>query len=67
MGDIKNEACFIFACFFSYEGFLHRTNLDMTVCSIFLLCCPPGRDLHQAVISFAVPAHWAHQFSQLTF
>lgn len=67
MGDIKNEACFIFACFFSYEGFLHRTNLDMTVCSVFLPCCLPGDDLLQTVISFAVPAHWAHQFSQLPF
>lgn len=41
MGDIKNEACFIFACFFSYEHFLHRTNLDTTTCSVFLLRLPP--------------------------
>lgn len=67
MGDIKNEACFIFACFFSYEIFLHRTNLDRIACSIFLLHLSPGDDLYQVVICFAVPAHWAHQFIQLTF
>lgn len=45
MGDIKNEACSIFACFFSYERFFHRANLDTTACSIFLLRLPPGDDL----------------------
>lgn len=66
MGDIKNEACFIFACFFPCERFCHRTNLDTTACNIFLLCFPPGDDLRQVVICFAVPARWAHQFVQLT-
>lgn len=67
MGNVKDEAslAFLVPCPYKRVFFTDRTKRIRVqhISSTF----PSGEDFHLLAIRFVVPAHWAHQFIQLTF